>query len=103
MAVKVSFVKPAGIGSIDAPAIGSVRVCETITVPGSTTAALQEGEIFILCSTEAAVCVAAHGTTPDAAAVAKTAATSAGYALPIGENVPVVGAVGDKINIKAFV
>lgn len=103
MPVKVSFMKPGGLGSINAIGVGDCRVCETITVPGTTTAALEDGEIVVLCSTEAATVVAAHGTTPDAAAIARTSATSAGYSVPAGVNVPVSAKVGDKINIKAFV
>lgn len=103
MSVKVSFMKPGALGSIDAVGIGDCRICETITVPGTTTATLEAGEIVVLCSTEATAVVAAHGTTPDAASVARTNATSAGYGVPVGINVPVSAKVGDKINIKAFV
>ena len=102
MPVKVSFMKPGGLGSINAIGVGDCRVCETITVPGTTTAALEAGEIVVLCSTEAATVVAAHGATPDAAATARTNATSAGYSVPIGINMPIAAKVGDKISIKTF-
>lgn len=103
MAVKVSFVRPAGIGSVDAPGIGACRVCETLTVPGATTAAAQDGEIAVIVSTESSAVVVAHGSTPDAAATAQTSATSAGYAVPPSQIVPIVLRAGDKISIKAFV
>jgi len=103
MTVKISFIKPGGLGSINAVGIGACRVCETITIPGTTTASLQAGEIAVLVSTESGPCVAAHGTTPDAAATDATAATSAGYGVPEGTAFPVAGNVGDKFNIKAFV
>lgn len=102
MAVKVSFIRPKGIGAIEAPAIGSCRVCETIAVPGTTTAAALDGEIAVIVSTEATAVIAAHGSAPDAAATASTVATSAGYGIPPGQTVPVVLSAGDKISIKAF-
>lgn len=102
MTVKVSFMRPGPLGSINVIGIGSCRICETVTVPGSTTASAQEGEIAILVSTESAAVIAANGTTPDAAAVAATAATSAGYGIPAGLVVAIAVATGDKINIKAF-
>lgn len=103
MTVKVSFIKPGGLGSVNVIGIGACRICETVTVPGSTSASIQDGEIAVLMSTESAACVAAHGTTPDAAATAATAATSAGYGVPVGVAFPIAGKVGDKINLKAFV
>ena len=103
MPVKVSFMRPGLLGTIEAVTIGACRVCETITVPGTTTATAQAGEFVYLVSTEATAVVCAHGTTPDAAAVASTAATSAGYGLQPSDSVAVVLAAGDKVNIKAFV
>ena len=103
MPVKVSFIRPGPMGSIDAVGVGSCRICETITVPGSTTASAQEGEIVLLVSTEGSAAVAAHGTTPDAAATAQTTATSAGYGVPSGILMPIAVKTGDKISIKAFV
>ena len=103
MPVKISFIKPGGLGSIHAIGIGDCRVCETITVPGSTTASLQAGEIIHMVSTETGAVVAAHGSTPDAAATATTGATTAGYGIPTGVSVVVAARVGDKVNVKAFV
>ncbi len=103
MPVKVSFIKPGGLGSINAVGFGQCRISETITVPGTTAAALLDGEIVVMCSTEAAAVVAAHGTTPDAAAPAQTNATSAGYGVPAGVLVCAAPKVGDRVNIKAFV
>lgn len=103
MAVKVSFMKPGGLGSVHAVGMGACRICETITVPGSTMASLRDGEIAVLVSTETGSVVAAHGTSPDAAATDATAATSAGYGVPTAMAVAIAGMVGDRINIKAFV
>jgi hypothetical protein len=103
MSVVVSFVTPRGIGSVDAPAIGGCRVRETITVPGTTMAAVADGEMVLISSGESAIVLAAHGTVPDAAAAAQTAATSAGYPIPTSGFIPVMAKVGDRINIKALV
>jgi len=103
MPVKVSFMRPGFVGSVSILGLGRCRVSETITVPGSTTAAALDGEIVLLCSTEAVAVVVAHGITPDAAAVVSTPATTAGYALAPLSIVPVAMLAGDKVNIKAFV
>lgn len=103
MAVKLSFMKPSWAGSVGVMGYGKCRLCETITVPGSSTAAALDGEIILVTSTEAAAVVIATGTTPDAAATAATAATTAGMGLePLSTQIVVVN-TGDKINIKAFV
>ena len=102
MAVIVSFATPKGIGSIHSPHIGAVRAREDITVPGSTTAAAQNGEIAVIANGEASIVAAAFGTTPDAAATAETTATSAGFGIPAGAVVMVPLKTGDKINIKAL-
>lgn len=103
MSVVVSFIKPAGIGGVyAAPGIGQCRVRETITVPGTTTAAVEAGEMVVIANGESSIVLAAHGKTPDAAAAAQDANTSAGYPVPAGLMVPVVASAGDKINIKAI-
>lgn len=103
MPVKVSFMRPGTMGSVNAVAIGTCRVCETITVPGTTTATALPGEIAYLVNTEAAAVVVANGTAPDAAATAATAATSEGFGVSVGNDVALVLNGGDKVNIKAFV
>lgn len=100
MAVVVSFMTPGAIGSISAPGIGQVRAMEVVTVPGTTTATVREGEVVMIGNAEATMILAAHGTTPDGQAVASTPATSAGYPIPAGGLWPVVPRAGDKINIK---
>lgn len=102
MAVIVSFVRPKGVGSVNAPGIGSVRVRENVTVPGTTTATVQDGEIVIIGNNETTMVAVAHGTTPDAAAAASTSATSAGFPVAAGAvSDPFVPDTGAKINIKA--
>lgn len=102
MPVKVSFMRPGTMGSVDAVTMGACRVCETLTLPGTTNAAALPGEIVVMVSTETGACIAAHGTTPSAVATAATAATSAGYGLPTGIAVAVAVQAGDKINVAAF-
>ena len=101
MTVVVSFVRPRGAGVIG---MGGVRVREDITIPGSTTATRQEGEIVIIGNAETSMVAVAWGTTPDAAATASTAATTAGVCVGAGAvSYPIDPAVGDKINVKAVV
>jgi len=102
MAVIVSFIRPGGLGSVHAVGIGACRVRETLALNGTTTAALEDGEIAVLCSTETTTVLGAFGVTPDAAAAASTAVTSAGFPLPVGMIVPVAGLAGSKINVKAM-
>lgn len=100
MPVKVSFMRPGYVGDKSNLAIGDCRICETLTVPATTTASLRDGEFMLVSSTEASTVVGAHGTTPDAAATAETAA---GYAIQPTQVYVVQGKVGDKFNAKAFV
>lgn len=102
MTVLVSFVKPSGINRSDAPGIGTCRISEQVTVPGSTTASAEDGEIVLLGSGETNVVRGAHGTTPDAAAATATDATSAGYPVTPGQVTVVVPNTGDKISVKAL-
>ena len=102
MAVKVSFMRPGHMGPIEI-AIGQCRVCETITVPGTTTNVALDREIVVMVSNETNVVVAAHGLTPDAAATVETDQTTAGYGVPSGVHFPVALKTGNKVNIKAFV
>ena len=103
MAVFVSFVRPAGIGSLNAPGIGRVRATEILSVPGTTSNTVQDGELVLIASTEGAFVRVAHGTVPDAAAATETNATSAGLPVPPqSSEIVVVPAVGAKINVKAL-
>lgn len=102
MAVKVSFFTPAGIGSVTAPGIGRVRKTETVALDAASAAAAAEGECALVFNGEASPIMAAHGTTPDAAAGTETAATSAGVPVPSGQSVVLVCAEGAKISVKAL-
>lgn len=98
MTVVVSFIKPQGAGVIG---MGDVRVRENLAVTGTTTAQAQDGEIIIIGNNETSMVAVAWGTTPDGAALAKTAATTAG--VPIGAGAvsyPITPKPGDKINVK---
>jgi hypothetical protein len=100
MTVVVSFIKQAARGS-EASGVGQVRVRENIAIPGTTTATLQDGELVIVGNAETSMVAVAFGTTPDAAALAKTGATSAGMPVAAGAlSYPIIPAVGDKINVK---
>lgn len=102
MTVVVSFMKPSGVGSVNSPGVGKVRIRENITVPGTTSASLQDGEVAYVANGEADMVAVALGTAPDAAATASTAATNAGTGLGSGLGLAFVGAVGDKVNVKAL-
>ena len=103
MAVLVSFMQAAGIGSLHAPAIGRVRATETVSVPGSTSNTAQSGEFVIVTNTGDAFVLAGHGTVPDAAATVETGATSAGVPIPPQSSSTVlILATGSKVNVKAL-
>lgn len=103
MPLKVAFMKPAHAGSINVLALGLCRVSETLSAGTASTNAAQDGEILLLCSTEASTIVVAVGTAPNGAASSATPATSAGFALPPGVIIPVECQVGDKVEFEAFV
>lgn len=99
MTVVVSFITPATRGS--ASGINTVRVRENITIPGTTTEYAQPGEMVVVGNAETSMVAVAFGTTPDAAALAKTIATSAGMPVPAGGlSYPISPNAGDKINVK---
>jgi len=102
MTVTVSFVTPAINGSGPGVGIGRVRVKEVVTIPGTTTATALAGEFVLVGNGEATMSAVAFGSTPDAAATAETAATSAGYPVGAGQvSDPFIVKLGDKVNIKA--
>jgi hypothetical protein len=100
MTVVVSFVKPHTRGGVTG--MGRVRVRENITIPGTTTAALDEGEIVIIGNAETSMVAIAWGTTPDAAATAENfPTTSAGVCVGAGAvSYPAGPRTGDKVNVK---
>lgn len=105
MAAHVLFFTPRGVGpTVHAPGVGQVRVREAVTVPGTTTAVAQEGEVVMVFNADATNSLVALGTTPDAAATEQTAGTTAGYpAAPGLFSGPFVPNEGDKVNVKALV
>lgn len=101
MTVVVSFITPKGIGSVDAPGVGRVRIRENLAVGGTTVASALQGEVVIIGNGETSMIAAAFGTTPDAAATAETVATSAGVPIASASiGVPLMPAAGDKVNVK---
>lgn len=99
MTVVVSFLRAKGAGVIG---MGSVRVRENITIPGTTTNTALEDEIAIIGNAETSMVAVAWGTAPDAAALAGTSATTAGVAIGAGAvSYPISLKSGDKINVKA--
>lgn len=101
MAAYVSFFTPAGIGAIEAPGIGNVRLREAVTVPGSTSASCAPDEAVMVYNGESTAIFIAFGTTPDAAATSATLATTAGF--PVGPGTmspPFIAPNGAKFNIK---
>lgn len=102
MTVVVSFISHKALGLGPVLGVGVVRVREDITIPGSTTATAQAGEIVLVGNGETSMVAIAFGTTPDAAALAATAATSAGFVVPAGcTSQPICPPAGAKINVKA--
>jgi len=100
--VVVSFVTPKGVGSINAPGIGAVRVREDIALDGTTTATVQDGEVVLIGNAESDMVAVAFGTTPDPDATAATAATSAGVPVGAGQIGLLCPKPADKIAAKAL-
>ena len=104
MTVTISFMQYAGVGTKNEMALGRCRIRETFaTVPGTTTATAQDGEIVLIGNAEGTMILAANGTTPDAQANTATAATSAGFPVADSSVFAVKVSTGDKINVKAHV
>ncbi len=103
MTVVVSFIQTKGVGSLSAPGIGRVRVRENLTIPATTSASVQDGEIVVVGNAEGSMVAVAFGTVPDGAATAESLpSTSAGYPVASGGvSDPFVPPVGSKINVKA--
>lgn len=93
MTVVVSFVTPKALGSLNVQVIGACRAREDVTVPGTTTETVRDGEIVIVCNGEDSMIAAACGASPDA--------DETGIAVPAGTTLTMRPAVGEKINIKA--
>jgi hypothetical protein len=102
MTVFVTFAKPGALGSVHAPGVGAARVRESLTIPATTAGAFADGEMAIVVNGEASSVAVATGSTPDAAAAAATVGTTAGVVIPAGGWLPIVGKVGDMINVKAI-
>lgn len=102
MSVDVVFQLPAGVGSVDNLAIGSAARYETVAAAATGSLTALDGEMAVLFNTSASDLVyVAHGPTPNAAATAATAATSARYPLPPRVLVPVAVKAGDKFAVVA--
>lgn len=103
MTCYVMFLRPQGIGSINAPGVGYVRAKEAVTVPGTTTNTVRKDEAVVIYNGESGAVMVAHGTTPDAAATVSTGLTSAGFTVPAGQNsIGIRPREGETINIKAL-
>ncbi len=102
MAVHVIFMSPRGIGSEDAPGIGVIRAREEVAAGGVSEGAAQLGEVVMVVNDTASTVLVAYGSTPDAAAVAQTNATSAGFPVIGGRySPPFVVPAGAKVGVKA--
>lgn len=100
MPAVISFISTDGASSINVQLISDVRVTESKAIPGTTTAAAVGREAALIVNTEASAIMVAWGTTPDAAALAKTALTTAGVCIPSGQSIVVALPIGAKINAK---
>jgi hypothetical protein len=100
----ISFATARGVGSINAPSVGSVRVRENFaTLPATSTNVSADGEIAIVCNNSTTTAIScAFGPTPDATALAATAATSAGFAIGPGEVVKLPVPAGYKVGLAAL-
>ena len=101
MAVIVSFVTIKGAGSVSSPAIHRCRARESLALNGVTTGATQENELLFIANNEASMVFVAWGTTPDAAAAAESAASSAGISVPAGQSFAVFPPEDSKVSAKA--
>lgn len=99
MAVYVSFFKPKGLGSVHSPAIGAVRVRESVAAGATSTAAAADGEYLWAMNNESTTVLVATGSAPNASATAATTATTAGVAIAAGQALPFAVNTGDKIAV----
>lgn len=103
MAVHVIFFTPRGIGSIDAPGVGDIRVREAVTVPGETTTQAREGEVVMVVNEDAVAILVANGKAPVATLTAATGDSGAGLVVGASKTSPViVPHVNDKFAIAAL-
>lgn len=102
MAVQVLFFSPKGIGSINAPGVGQVRLREALSLGDVTTGAAEHGEAVVVFNGEASPVLVAHGSAPNAAVTEATPATTAGYAVPAGQcSPPFMVATGAKVSVAS--
>lgn len=102
MAVQVLFFTPKGIGSINAPGVGQVRLREPLALGGVTNGVAEHREAVVVFNGEATPILVAHGTAPDASATDATPATTAGYAVAAGQCSPAfMVATGAKVSVEA--
>lgn len=102
MTCVVSFLRVA-TGGGGAGSVALVRKMEVVTVPGTTTATAEAGEVAIVYNGETSGVLIASGSVPNAQATSAGADTSAGFAVPSAlSSPPVVMQQGGKINIKAI-
>lgn len=99
MAIIVSFAKLVGLGSINAPSIGAVRVAEVVALAGTTVASVQDGEVAVIANGSADMVLIAFGTTPDAHALVATAVSSAFVGIPAGTVIGIPVPAGSKIAV----
>lgn len=102
MTVEVAFIRPAALGPGSSQVIGDVRATEAVSVPGTTTATVGVGELVMITNNESTAQRIAWGSTANADATVKTAATTAGISVPAGQQMPIAPPEGVKINVKAI-
>lgn len=103
MTVKIAFLTPKGVSSIDVQLLTGARKYENITVPGTTTASALEGEVAVIVNDEASTVSFATGTAPDAATATAVAGSTAGTPVPAGQTAVIGLNKDDKINVKVSV
>jgi hypothetical protein len=101
--VVVNFCKARGIdGAYAAPELSEIRKRENITIPATTSNAIEDGEVVIIYNGEANPIAVAFGTAPDADATSSTSSTSAGLAIAANGSISLYPPNGSTINVKSM-
>lgn len=100
MTTFINFFRAKAIATLHVQALGRCEASETFAGTGTTTRAAEtENEIAVIFSDTNTIRVA-KGTAPNTALTAYAAASSAGFAIPVGVPLTVALEKGDKIAVE---
>lgn len=102
MTVQVIFFEAKSMGSMDTPGVGAVRLREAVALDGVSTGVVRSGEAVMIFNSEGSAILAAHGSTPNAAATTATGATTAGVPIAADQALVLVPVIDSKISVKAL-